>query len=150
MDEIDRRILREYQRNPAITMDELGAKVGLSHTPCWRRVKQLEERGVIRGKQLILDRGALDLGVTVLVQLRLRQHDEATLLAFEAAIQRQGEILDCYSVGGDHDYLLKVVCRDVKHYEQLLKKAILHLPGVASVNSNFALNEVKHTTHLPL
>lgn len=150
LDDFDRNILRAYQQDPGISMEELGAKVGLSHTPCWRRLKKLEEAGVIRGKSLELDREALGLSVVVLVQVRLRQHDEQTLLDFEAGVQRQAEIVDCYSVAGDHDYFMKIVCSDAKEYERLLKKELLHLPGVVSINSHFCLNEIKHTSRLPL
>jgi Lrp/AsnC family transcriptional regulator len=150
IDDFDRSILRAYQQDPGISMDALGAKVGLSHTPCWRRLKKLEDAGVIRGKSLELDREALGLSVVVLVQVRLRQHDEQTLLDFEAGVQRQPEIVDCYSVAGDHDYFMKIVCGDAKDYERLLKKTLLHLPGVVSINSHFCLNEVKHTSRLPL
>ena len=150
IDDFDRSILRAYQQDPGISMDALGAKVGLSHTPCWRRLKKLEDAGVIRGKSLELDREALGLSTVVLAQVRLRQHDEQTLLDFESAVQRQPEILDCYLVAGDHDYLMKIVCIDAKDYERLLKKTLLHLPGVVSVNSHFCLNEIKHTSRLPL
>ena len=150
IDDFDRSILRVYQQDPGISMDALGERVGLSHTPCWRRLRKLEEAGVIRGRSLELDREALGLRVVVIVQVRLRQHDEQTLLAFEAGVQRQPEIVDCYSVAGDHDYFMKIVCGDAKDYEHLLKKTLLHLPGVISVNSHFCLNEVKHTSRLPL
>ncbi len=150
IDDVDRNILRAYQRAPDISMEELGNKVGLSHTPCWRRVRHLEEAGVIRGRSLDLDREALGLGVVVLVQVRLKQHDERTLLDFEKRIQQQPEIMDCYTVAGDHDYFLRIVCKSAKDYEVLLKKILLHLPGIGSVNSHFAMNEVKHTNRLPL
>ncbi|HEY1721532.1 MAG TPA: Lrp/AsnC family transcriptional regulator [Magnetospirillaceae bacterium] len=150
VDDIDRSILRAYQRAPNISMEELGRKVGLSHTPCWRRVRQLEASGVISGRSLDLDREALGLDVVVLVQVRLKQHDERTLLDFEKRVQQQPEIMDCYSVAGDHDYFLRVVCKGAKDYEVLLKKTLLHLPGIGSVNSHFAMNEVKHTNRLPI
>jgi Lrp/AsnC family transcriptional regulator len=150
IDDFDRNILRAYQQDPGISMDALGAKVGLSHTPCWRRLKKLEDAGIIRGKSLELDREALGLNVVVLVQVRLRQHDEQTLLDFEAGVQRQPEIVDCYLVAGDYDYSMKIVCGDAKDYERLLKKTLLHLPGVVSMNSHFCLKEIKHTTRLPL
>ncbi len=86
----------------------------------------------------------------VLVQVRLKQHDERTLLDFEKRIQQQPEIMDCYTVAGDHDYFLRIVCKSAKDYEVLLKKTLLHLPGIGSVNSHFAMNEVKHTALLPL
>jgi Lrp/AsnC family transcriptional regulator len=150
LDDFDRKILAVYQQKPDTSMEELGAKVGLSHTPCWRRVRNLESAGIIRGKSLVLDREALGLGVVVLVQVRLRQHDEQTLLDFEKGVQRQPEVVDCYSVAGDHDYFLRVVCKDARSYEHLLKKTLMHLPGIGSINSHFALNEVKHTNLLPL
>jgi Lrp/AsnC family transcriptional regulator len=90
------------------------------------------------------------LSVVVLVQVRLRQHDEQTLVDFEAGVQRQPEIVDCYLVAGDYDYSMKIVCGDAKDYERLLKKTLLHLPGVVSMNSHFCLKEIKHTTRLPL
>lgn len=150
IDDTDRSILRAYQQKPDISMEELGNKVGLSHTPCWRRVRRLEASGVIRGKSLDLDREAVGLGVVVLLQVRLKQHDERTLLDFEKRVQQQPEIMDCYSVAGDHDYFLRIVCKSAKDYEVLLKKTLLHLPGIGSVNSHFAMNEVKHTDRLPL
>jgi Lrp/AsnC family transcriptional regulator len=150
LDDIDRSILRAYQQEPDISMEVLGAKVGLSHTPCWRRVRRLEASDVIRGKSLDLDREAVGLGVVVLLQVRLKQHDERTLLDFEKRVQQQPEIMDCYSVAGDHDYFLRIVCKSAKDYEILLKKTLLHLPGIGSVNSHFAMNEVKHTALLPI
>jgi Lrp/AsnC family transcriptional regulator len=150
IDDIDRSILRAYQQKPDISMEDLGTKVGLSHTPCWRRVRRLEASGVIRGKSLDLDREAVGLDVVVLLQVRLKQHDERTLLDFEKRVQQQPEIMDCYSVAGDHDYFLRIVCKSAKDYEVLLKKTLLHLPGIGSVNSHFAMNEVKHTGRLPL
>ncbi|MDX2143512.1 MAG: Lrp/AsnC family transcriptional regulator [Rhodospirillaceae bacterium] len=150
LDEIDRKILRAYQKNPEITMEKLGAVVGLSHTPCWRRVRKLHDDGVILGTHLRLNREVVGLALVVLVQLRLSRHDEETLAAFEKAVQRQPEILDCYSMAGDHDYSLKIVCADTLAYEQLLKRTLLHLPGVASVNSHVALKEIKSAALLPI
>jgi Lrp/AsnC family transcriptional regulator len=150
LDDIDRKILRTYQRAPQITMEKLGAIVGLSHTPCWRRVRRLQDEGVIQGTHLRVNRESVGLALMVLVQLRLSRHDEETLNAFEKAVQRQPEILDCYSMAGDHDYSLKVLCEDTQAYERLLKRTLLHLPGVASVNSHVALKEIKSTAVLPL
>lgn len=150
VDDVDRDILRAYQHDPDISMEELGAKVGLSHTPCWRRVRRLQAAGVIRGKSLDVDRQALGLDVVMLLQVRLKQHDERTLIEFEKRVQQQPEIMDCYSIAGDHDYFLRIVCRSAKDYEILLKKTLLHLPGIASVNSHFAMNEVKHSGVLPI
>jgi len=150
IDEFDRRILRKLQENADCSMVELGEAVGLSHTPCWRRVKRLEEEGLIRGKVVLLDPAKLNLGVTVYAYLIMRHHDEASLNAFESAVQQVDEIVECYSVSGDKDYVLRVVVDSVEHYEQLLKKKIVQLDNVASVNSTFALKQVKYTTQLPI
>ena len=150
MDAIDLKILRELQQAPAISMVDLAAKVGLSHTPCWRRVKLLEESGAIRERAVILDPHAMGLGVTVLANIRLKAHDEDTLNAFEQAARERPEIVDCFSMGGESDYAVRMVVGSIDAYEQLLKKVLLHFPGVAEVHSHFALKCVKNTTRLPI
>jgi Lrp/AsnC family transcriptional regulator len=150
LDPINRRILKALQRDPDISMADLGAEVGLSHTPCWRRVKQMEADGIIRGRALLIDPAALDLSVSVFCLVRLKSHEEEILNAFERAVARHEEIVQCYSMTGEHDYLVRVVVRDVRHYEETVKRLLLHLPGVAFVNSSFALKEVKNTTRLPV
>src|ERR1700743_3965486 len=104
MYEIDLKILRSLQDVPGISMVDLAQKVGLSHTPCCRRVKQLEERGAIRERAVILDPEVMGLAVTVLANVRLKAHDEDTLNAFEQAAQERPEIVDCFSMGGESDY----------------------------------------------
>lgn len=150
LDEFDRRILRILQQDADCSMAELGEQVGLSHTPCWRRVKKLEARGVIRGRVVLLDPERLELSVNVFVEVRLARQDEDTLNAFEAAVQVIEEIVESYTVSGEKDFLLRVVVADVAAYEALLKKQLVHLPGVASLSSTFALRQVKYTTRLPL
>lgn len=150
LDEYDRRILKALQQNADYSMNELGDKVGLSHTPCWRRTKRLEQDGFIRRRVTLLAPQKLNLGVTVHAYIIIRSHDEESLNAFENAVQHVNEIVECYSTSGDKDYVLRVVARNVGDYEQLLKKTIVHLPNVASVNSTFALKQVKYTTELPL
>ena len=150
MDRIDRRILATLQASPELSTGELADIVGLSNTPCWRRVKKLEADGVIAGRALLLNPKALDLTVNVFVEIRLKQHDEATLVALEAALTNQPEIVECYSVSGECDYILRVVMHSIDQYETFLKKILLHLPGVAAVNSRFALRCVKLTTALPI
>lgn len=149
-DEFDRKILRTLQENADYSMAELGEKVGLSHTPCWRRIKRLEAEGIIRGKVTLLDPQKLDLSVTVHAYITIKSHDEDSLNAFESAVQDVEEIVECYSTSGDKDYVLRVVVDSVDHYERLLKNNLVHLPNVASVNSTFALKQVKYTTQLPL
>ncbi|TNF86236.1 MAG: Lrp/AsnC family transcriptional regulator, partial [Gammaproteobacteria bacterium] len=119
MDSFDLQILRELQADAEISMQELGEKVGLSHTPCWRRVKKLEEQGVIRRRVTLLDPERLQLAVNVFVQVSLGVQQEEALNAFEAAVQTIPEIVECYTVSGDRDFLLRVVVEDVTAYERL-------------------------------
>ncbi|MEA1672640.1 Lrp/AsnC family transcriptional regulator [Nitrospirillum sp. BR 11163] len=151
LDRIDRRILLALQENPDISTADLAAKVGLSHTPCWRRLKRLEEDGIIRGRALLLDAKALDLPITVFAEVRLKQHDEDTLEALEQVVRTRTEIVECFCMaGGEGDYLMRIIVSSVESYEHFLKKVLLHLPGVAAVNSRFALSCVKLTTSLPI
>ncbi len=150
IDELDRKILRALQQSADHSMAELGEKVGLSHTPCWRRIKRLESEGVIKGRVTLLDPAKLNLGVSVHAYLTIKSHDEQSLTAFESAVQEVDEIVECYSTTGDKDYLLRIAVNSVDHYERLLKRTLVHLPNVASVNSTFALKQVKYTTQLPI
>ena len=113
MDNIDRRILSELQDNADLPMQELGDRVGLSHTPCWRRVKRLEERGIVKRRVALLDAEQLDLAVNVFVNVSLRRHQENALNRFETAVQDVPEVVECYSVSGETDFLLRVVVADV-------------------------------------
>jgi Lrp/AsnC family transcriptional regulator len=150
VDGIDRKILTLLQANPDLPVIELAAQVGLSHSPCWRRLKRLEASGVIRERAVLLNPLALGLTVNVFAQLKLRQHDEATLEALESAALDRPEIVECFSMSGESDYILRIVIGNIDTYEKFLKKVLLHLPGVASVNSSFALKCVKLTTQLPV
>jgi len=150
MDEFDRKLLRVHQAEPELSVQELAERVGLSHTPCWRRLKKLEADGVIKGRAIILDPEALGLSITVFAQIKVKQHDEHTLDVFERSAQARPEIVECFSMSGDSDFLLRIVTGSVADYEQFLKRTLLHLPGVGSVNSSFALKRVKFTTMLPI
>ena len=150
LDSFDIKILRELQRNSEISMQELGDKVGLSHTPCWRRVKRLESEQVIRKKVTLLDPEALHLSVNVFVHVTLRNHQENGLTLLEEAVQDIPQIVECYTVSGDRDFLLRVVVSDVSAYEHLLKHTLINLPGVDNLSSTFALRQVKYTTEYPL
>ena len=150
MDNIDRRILSELQEKADLPMQELGDRVGLSHTPCWRRVKRLEERGIVKRRVALLDAEQLDLAVNVFVNVSLRRHQENALNRFETAVQDVPEVVECYSVSGETDFLLRVVVADVTAYERLVKATLVHLPEVGNLTSTFALRQVKYTTALPL
>src|SRR3569623_996678 len=145
MDGTDRKILQILQSNADIPMAELAKRVGLSHTPCWRRVKQMEKSGVIRERVVILDPQLMGLNVNVLANIKLKAHDEETLNAFEQAARERPEIVECFIMGGDSDYAVRIVGGSIEEYEALLKKVLLHFPGVAAVNSHFALKCVKNT-----
>lgn len=150
LDSLDRRILAELQQAADLPMQTLGERVGLSHTPCWRRVKRLEQRGIIRRRVTLLDPEQLDLAVNVFVNVSLKRHQENALNRFEEAAREVPEIVECYSVSGETDFLLRVVVRDVGAYEHLLKATLVHLPEVGNLTSTFALRQVKYTTALPL
>ena len=150
LDETDRRILRVWQAQPDAKVADVADRVGLSHTPCWRRMRKLEAAGIVRGHSLILDAKLLNLGVSVFARLRLRQHDEETVEALEAATGACPQIVECFSMTGESDFLVRVVVSDVEGYEVFLKKTLLHLPGVVSVDSSFALKCVKMTAQLPI
>ena len=150
LDSFDLKILREMQENADISMQELGERVGLSHTPCWRRVKRLQEEGVIRRRVTLLDAQSLGLEVNVFVHVTLGNHRENGLTLFEESVQDIPEIVECYTVSGDRDFLLRVVVSDVASYEHLLKHTLINLPGVHNLSSTFALRQVKYTTEYPL
>ncbi len=150
LDEIDYRILRTLQSDARISNVDLADRVGLSPAPCLRRVNALESAGVIRQYVALLDPGAVALGVTVFVQISLDLQVEGRLELFEQAILRRPEVLECYLMTGDADYLIRVVVPDVAAYERFLKDSLTRIEGVAGIKSSFALKEVKCSTALPL
>lgn len=150
LDGTDMRILRALQKEPDLTMAALAERVGLSHTPCWRRVRRMEEGGTIRGRALVIDAGHLGLEVTVIAEITLKQHDASTLQAFEEAVQAHPQIVECFSMSGESDYLIQVIVRSIADYENLLKTVLVQIPGVGSIISRFTLKSVKANTALPL
>lgn len=150
LDSVDLKILRLLQQRADLPIAELGEKVGLSHTPCWRRVRRLDESGVIRERVAVLDPAKVGLSVSVFAYVAMESHKKAALASFERAVQGEPEIVDCYSVTGASDYALRVVVPDVAAYERYLKDRLVLLPNVKQVHSSFALREVKHSTALPI
>jgi Lrp/AsnC family transcriptional regulator len=150
LDDFDRKILRILQHEPDISIQQLAERIGLSHTPCWRRLKKLEESGVIAGRAVLLDASALGLSITAFAHIKMKSHDERTLDAFERIARSRPEIVECFSMTGDSDFVLRIVMGSVSQYEVFLKKNLLHMPGVGSVNTSFALKCVKLTTVLPV
>jgi Lrp/AsnC family leucine-responsive transcriptional regulator len=150
LDEIDYRILQQLQERARISNVDLAEKVGLSPAPCLRRVHALEKAGVIRKHVALVDPNAVNLGVTVFVQISLDLQVEGRLELFERAIVRRPEVLECYLMTGDSDYLLRVVVPDVAAYERFLKDSLTRIEGVAGIKSSFALKQVKYSTALPI
>ncbi len=150
LDEIDLKILRILQQNSDIAISEIGEKVGLSHTPCWRRIKKMQESGVIMRNRSVLDAEKVQLDVSIFVFVKLNVHSAEALESFEKATTTVPEILQCYTMSGEFDYLLRVVVSSVRDYEKAVKGKLVKLPYVGTMNSHFALNEVKNTTELPL
>jgi Lrp/AsnC family transcriptional regulator len=150
IDKFDQEILRVLQKDATVSMAELSQRVGLSHTPCWRRVKRLESDGYIKNKVTILDGRKLNLGVSVFIYVTLKSHDESSLNQFESAVQDISDIVECHTTSGEKDYMLKVVVESIESYELLLKSTLTHLPHVEHISSTFALKQVKNTTELPI
>ncbi|MCG5240294.1 Lrp/AsnC family transcriptional regulator [Azospirillum doebereinerae] len=150
LDRIDRRILSLLQEDGRQPNNELAERVGLSPSPCLRRVKALEEAGVIAGYVALVDAGSVDLPVNIFVSVSLDRQVEDRLDAFEAAVMERPEVLECYLMTGDADYLLRVVVPDLASYERFLKDHLTRIPGVANIRSSFALKQVRYRTALPL
>ncbi len=150
LDPIDRKILAELQRNGRISNVDLAAAVGLSPSPCLRRVRDLENAGVIDRYVAILDQAAGGYALSVFVQVTLERQVETALEGFERVVADRPEVMECYLMTGDSDYLLRVVVPDVAAYEAFLKNHLTRIPGVSSIKSSFALNRVKYETALPL
>ncbi len=149
-DDIDRRILAALQVNARMSNAELADRVGLSPSPCLRRVRALEEAGVIKRYATLLEPAALGLPISVFVQVSLERQVEHALDAFEKAMLDRPEVMECYLMTGDADYLLRVVVSDLTAYERFLKDHLTRVPEIASIKSSFALNQVKYATALPL
>ena len=147
---IDKHLLNELQQDSTLTMLELGERVGLSHTPCWRRVKRLEENGYVKAYVALLDPERIEQSVNVFVNVTLRRHQENAMLRFEQAVQDIPEIVECYVISGGTDYLLRIVAKDVAAYEDIVKHRLVHLPEVGNLNSTIALRQVKYTTAYPI
>jgi Lrp/AsnC family transcriptional regulator, leucine-responsive regulatory protein len=150
LDAIDRRILAALQADSRITMQELAEKVGLSISPCHRRVKLLEQRGVISGYMALVDQKAIGLPVSVFISIKLVRQKEEDLNRFARAISKWDEVLECYLMTGNRDYLLRVVAADLASYEAFLKNKLTRLDGIASIESSFALSQVKYSIALPV
>ncbi len=148
LDDFERRILRALQTDGRLSVNELSDRIGLSASPTWRRVRGLEERGVIRRYVALLDPGLAGVPQCVFTHVTLARHDRAALQEFEEAIMNRPEVLECYATTGDADYLLRVMVPDTAAFERFLQETIFIRPAVQQVRSNFALRQVKYETAL--
>jgi Lrp/AsnC family transcriptional regulator len=149
LDAIDRRILRELQKDATIAIAELAQIVGLSQTPCWKRIKRLTDAGIITSRVALLDRSKLDLGLAVFVSVRTNRHDQEWLDAFAGAAAAMPEVVEFYRLSGDTDYLMKVLVRDIAAYDAFYKRLIAAVP-LSDVSSAFAMEQIKSTTAVPV
>ncbi|MGB3378489.1 MAG: Lrp/AsnC family transcriptional regulator [Allopontixanthobacter sediminis] len=150
LDTFEIKILRELQRDATQTTAQIAERVGLSVSPCWRRIDRLQREGYIRKQVAILDRRKVGLNAHVFAQVKLNAHGRANLDEFSAAIQDFPEVLDAYVLMGTTDFMLRVVTQDIDAYERFFFDQLSKLPGVQEINSTVTLSEIKSTTELPL
>lgn len=149
LDELDRKILSILQTDTTLPVAMVAERVGLSPTPCWRRIQKLEEAGVIQARVAVLDPAKLNVGVTVFVSVRTNQHDLAWLEKFANAVRDFPEVVEFYRMSGDVDYLLRIVVPDIAAYDAVYKRLIARV-ALSDVSSAFAMESIKYTTALPL
>lgn len=149
MDKIDRNILRLLQEDSTLSTADIAEQVGLSTTPCWRRIQRLEESGVIRKKVALLSRDKLNLGVNVFVAVKTNQHNWEWLAKFSEAVSQFPEVMEFYRMAGESDYLLRVVVPDMPAFDTFYKK-LVQTTDLSDVSSSFAMEQIKYTTSLPL
>ncbi len=149
MDDIDRKILAILQHDATIAIAEIAEQVGLSTTPCWRRIQKLDEAGVIRSRVALLDSAQLNVGVTVFVSVRTNEHNAAWFAQFSKAVADIPEVVEFYRMSGDVDYLLRVVVPAIAAYDTVYQRLIEKV-SLSDVSSSFAMEQIKYTTALPL
>lgn len=150
LDSFERKILRELQRDASQTTAEIAEKVGLTPSPCWRRIDRLEREGLIRKRVAVLDRRKVGLNAQVFAQVKLNAHGRANLDEFSAAIRGFPEVLEAYVLMGTMDFMLRIVAKDIEAYERFFFERLSKLPGVQEINSTVALSEIKATNELPI
>jgi DNA-binding Lrp family transcriptional regulator len=150
IDKIDRQILAELQLDARIANVALAERVGLSPSPCLRRVKRLEATGIIRRYSAVVDPARVGLGLSCFISVTLERTVEQALEVFQAAIVERPEILECWPITGEADFLLKIVTADLGAYERLMRDHLLRIPGISSTKTSFLLTPVKNETALPL
>ena len=150
LDLTDRKILRLLQSNGNLSATEVAEQIGLSQSPCWRRISRLQQEGYIRHKVALIDRQKVGLDIVVLVNIKLSSHGRKMLDEFEEAIVGYPEVVECWTISGSMDYALRVVAKNIESYETFLRSKLLQLPHIHEAQSHFTMREVKNTTELPL
>lgn len=150
LDDINRKILRALQSDGKISVGDLAEKVGLSPSPCARRVRLLEKNGVIKGYAAIVDQKKVGLPISAFASIKLERQREEDLDRFEETVSRWPEVLDCYLMTGQRDYLMRIVAADLEAYERFIKDKLTRLENIASIETSFALGQVKRSEVLPL
>lgn len=150
LDRLDRRILGELQNDARISNQELAKRVGLSTAPCWRRLRRLEEDGLIKSYATLLNGPAVGWPIVAYAFVSLENHHPESVTQFAKLINEQPEVLECHTVSGNNDYLVRVVARSMESYEQFLTTHLLQIPAVRSVHTSFVLTTKKYTTRLPV
>ena len=149
-DAYSQKILEALQEDSRMTVQQISARVGLSTTPCWKRIKEMEAQGVITGYTVRVDRKKVGLGLMVLAEINVTQHTEKAVTEFEAAVQATPQIVRCYSTTGTADYVLTITAQDIDAYEHFLMQTLFKLPAVAHVRSSIVLRDIKQGAGLPL
>lgn len=149
IDAIDRKILRVLQEDASLSVAEIGERVGLSSTPCWKRVQRMENEGIITGKVALVDQNKIGLGLSVFVSVESDDHSDAWLKKFAAAVSAMPEVIEFYRMAGDVDYVLRVVVADMRSYDIFYKKLISAV-ALKNVTSRFAMEKIKSVTALPV
>ena len=150
LDNTDRRILRVIQEEARVSNSELAERIGLSPSPCWRRVRTLEENGVIERYVTLVNAKAVGLPINVFATVTLEKQAESALELFEKAVKKRPEVMECNLMTGEFDYLLRVVVPDLAAYERFLMDHLTRIKGIASIKSSFSLKQVSYKTALPL
>lgn len=150
LDNTDRKILNLLQTNPGINATAIGERIGLSQSACWRRMQRMREEGVMRDHPVILDREKVGLTTMVFAHVKLTSHGRSNLSSFADAVREYPEVMDCYVVLGNVDFLLRIVAADIKAYEQFFFEKLSQLPGIQEVTSSIVLSDIKHTMALPI
>ena len=150
LDRVDKEIIRLLQQDAELSAAAVGERIGLSQSPCWRRIQRLKDEGFIRGQVMNFDRKKLGFDVMVFAQVKLTAHGRSKVPEFAETIRQFPEVQECHLVLGNIDFLLRIVVRDIEEYERFFFKKLSHLPEIQEVHSNIVLSEIKYTTQLPI